>query len=219
VSRRRTIGFTLIELLVVIAIIAILASLLLPSLSKAKHRAQAVKCLSNLRQMGIASVTYTEDNDGILPQSSHQRDPVTGARLSWVGTLQAYAGSTNIYKCPLDPNDLRYYSFAINDYVTRKPFGAPTLDFSALASIPHPTETMMFAELAEEADSLDHMHFADPSQGYQPTEFSQQVAVDRHIHGANYLFVDGHVEPRLWTAVQPLLTDTNSAFVKPDARP
>jgi len=92
-------GFTLIELLVVIAIIAILASLLLPALAKAKEKGKSASCMNSLRQMAIAQNLYMADNDGRFTFTFQVRgDNVI--RRAWFNFLQPYQQTTNLLLCP-----------------------------------------------------------------------------------------------------------------------
>ncbi|HLH52507.1 MAG TPA: prepilin-type N-terminal cleavage/methylation domain-containing protein [Verrucomicrobiae bacterium] len=207
-NRIRT-AFTLIELLVVITIISILASFLLPALARGKQKAKAVQCMSNLKEIGVGCALYEMDNNDSLPETSHQ-----GA--SWIGKLALY-GLTNLYICPLDTNRTRITSYAINDFLTPHPFGAPQLDFSKLTRVPATSETLHLAEARGDYTGSDHFHFADAqSGGYTPRSFESQAAVTVHQRGANYLFADSHTQFLPWARVFPLLTNDFSRFVRPD---
>ena len=93
-------GFTLVELLVVIAIIALLMSILMPAMGRAKRQALAVACQSNLREWGLVFQMYASENDGSLPQS------IAGGNLStqdayWMAALLPYYEDKKLRLCPM----------------------------------------------------------------------------------------------------------------------
>ncbi|BDI29549.1 hypothetical protein CCAX7_16000 [Capsulimonas corticalis] len=99
-------GFTLIELLVVIAIIAILAAILFPVFAQAREKARAISCLSNLKQIGLGLIQYSQDVDEQLPPAwiGYSTDPSISVgfpgKARWMDVVQPYVKSTAIFTCP-----------------------------------------------------------------------------------------------------------------------
>jgi len=118
-----SIGFTLIELLVVLAIIALLASLLLPTLARGKSKAQSTSCLHNLKQLQLAWLNYIHENDDRFPPNISRKigfdqiNVVVDGRVPWVlgnpkldtnaanieaGAIFKHVASANVFRCPAD---------------------------------------------------------------------------------------------------------------------
>jgi prepilin-type N-terminal cleavage/methylation domain-containing protein/prepilin-type processing-associated H-X9-DG protein len=98
---RFRVGFTLIELLVVIAIIAILAAILFPVFSQARDKARQAACTSNLKQIGLAFMQYSQDYDGFYPSAySYPNTWGVCPHLVWMDFCQPYIRNTQIFACP-----------------------------------------------------------------------------------------------------------------------
>lgn len=109
--RRRHAAFTLVELLVVVGIIAVLVAILLPALSRARQAANSIACQSNLRQIGLALLLYTDGNKGKYPYCQNSSGNQWFPALSAVLTGQDGAPYAQVFKCPsvvLEGGDVHY---------------------------------------------------------------------------------------------------------------
>lgn len=186
VSQRRirtSFGFTLIELLVVIAIIAILASILFPVFARARENARRSSCSSNMKQIGLGLLQYTQDWDERLPVRAD-------AANSWRTFIMPYVKSTQLFSCPSNKSNksmadaLIPISYSCNRNVIGNP-GNPGLKLSAVASA---SQLISIAENMEGTAELSfgRAGFGIPANG--------QGLFAGHLGMSNYLFVDGHVK-------------------------
>ena len=195
-------GFTLIELLVVVAIIALLMSILLPALGRARKQGKRIKCMGNMRQMGIALAAYVMDNDYRLPPSSCNLDD---PNQYWLRILTQYTREKLLLQCPADeakdfldwsisldeqPNDLRWSSFALNALLDPKCYYNRG-KYNNILRIRHPAYCVYSGEAPSSWKNYDHIH---PENWGSINEAKGQIAWDRHNGTSNYLFVDGHAE-------------------------
>ncbi len=209
-------AFTLIELLVVIAVIALLVSILLPSLGRARGQAQALACQSNLRSLMQAVFLYTNDAESRFPTAGLMHGSISDEARTWVVQLaEEYAHEPKAVRCPADhspywhqplpppDNRLRRTSYASNSYLAF-PVGARDA-FDRWERIPRPATTIFWAELVGtptdpgEAElygyvAADHVHPEGWWWGEPRKKAAEQVAIDRHGGAAHYGLLDGHAE-------------------------
>jgi len=214
-SRRQ--GFTLIELLVVIAIIAILAAILFPVFARARENARRASCQSNLKQIGLGIMQYTQDYD----------EKMVPFRWRWTGTfsempfpslVQPYVKSAQLFKCPSNTS-----TGNIND-TPRPEYNIPAIPRSYLANAgdqsvtegpgdarpmreaPSSPSLAAFNNVATTIIITEHKNNSSIDLWRRSTVYSSATSgLQGHLGTTNFLFADGHVK-----SMKPIATRNSS---------
>jgi prepilin-type N-terminal cleavage/methylation domain-containing protein len=214
--RTRADGFSLVELLVVVAVIGIIAALLLPALARGRNSAQRIQCVNNLRQLGLATQLYWDENGGNCFRFGGVS--TNGGQLYWFGWIQngeegnrefdpkqgvlfPYLRGRGVELCPAFQNNSRRvklkangasYGYGYNLYLSALP-ARPPLNTSRLM---RPAEQVLLADAAQintwqspaspDNPMLEEWYYVDNSSNQPNGHF-------RHHRKANIVFCEGHV--------------------------
>ncbi len=214
----RKCAFTLIELLVVIAIIAILAAILFPVFAKAREKARQSSCISNNKQIALATLQYIQDYDETTPQSYIS---TSTPRHSYIEFISPYCKNSQIFDCPSNTNRSTIVYNGTRSY----PFNE-LLWISKLGDIKSPAETVMQGDATpntyngawsfyrpsrgERIDAKDGSQYpawGQTTPGASPDNARFAFAV-RHNDTGNVAYVDGHTKSHPYSALYNSGQDT-----------
>ncbi len=210
-------AFTLVELLVVIAIIAILAAMIFPTFARARENARRASCQSNLRQIGLGLIQYSQDYDEILVPDwfvdnpndhlSTQASTVANARYKWTDAIYPYTKSEQIFTCPSATGDAakpwKYYGHlapteeesTFGSYIIMHGYGPSQPDKTPPVS--HPLSNDLVSLAQAQVPSTTAWVLDGDGHFYcqvDPTNKVVQNILDRHLDTIGVLFLDGHVK-------------------------
>ena len=201
----------MIELLVVIAIIAILAAILFPVFARARENARRSSCQSNLKQIGLGFLQYTQDYDERLPSSQDGgATKIAAPDISWNyftgstgavnnfdmsrSSLQPYLKSTQIFVCPSDSvGQTSGDSYSGNQCAFNTPVsgGGTAANIASGKSLAAFDDTARYMLLAEETTGVDGSTQSSTDDAYLTIA---NAISGRHFDGSNIAFLDGHVK-------------------------